>query len=363
MDTRGRGGRKLSKKIKVFTNDPKRSTIILTLFGNVKKYVTVDPQSLCLSGPAGEEITAQATIFSDASFPFKIFESEAKNGEFISWKVEEYKGVVSKYHLMVQNLKQDQGTYYDVIILKTDSKTFPELRISVHGQIAPPEIAVIRPREIFFEGFFGEIHPQTIMIVPKKGFAFKIVECRTGQGKEISCDFKEVNNKGNREYRLMVSNLRKEPGRYSDTIILNTDSEVRPRLIVKVTGDIRIPEIASITPSELILYGTIGETIKGTVMIVPKDKHPFKILDVSFRKGEDISYELEKNGSKYLLTVQNIRKEKGLFTDIIDLKTDSSQRTKLQIKVSTMIFGQDEKELQDLFKSAIVGREKKNVED
>jgi hypothetical protein len=53
----------------------------------------------------------------------------------------------------------------------------------------------------------------------------------------------EVKKSGAMAYELEVENLRQTTGRYYDTIVLKTDSKVRPELKVKVYGYLRAREI------------------------------------------------------------------------------------------------------------------------
>ncbi|MBW2583346.1 MAG: hypothetical protein JRE36_07160, partial [Deltaproteobacteria bacterium] len=41
------------------------------------------------------------------------------------------------YGLKVENLKQGTGRYFDTIILETDSKILPRLRVRVYGNLRP----------------------------------------------------------------------------------------------------------------------------------------------------------------------------------------------------------------------------------
>jgi len=72
--------------------------------------------------------------------------------------------------------------------------------------------------------------------------------------------------------------------------------------------------------------------------MIPEKKYPFKILGVKAQKGKDINYKIEKiiTPSKvleYLLTVTNLKNEKGRFFDIIYLETDSKIRPEIKISV------------------------------
>ncbi len=153
---------------------------------------------------------------------------------------------------------------------------------------------------------------------------------------------------------LTVENLKKEQGRYSDTIILKTDSKIRPEIKISVAGVISAGEFITIIPKEVNLHGFAGKSIKASVSIIPKKEHPFNILEAKAKIGENISYRLEKAGNskeqEYILTIENLKKEKCNYSDIIFLKTDIKAMPEQSIKIFGMIFGSEDKEIHDMFK-------------
>ncbi|MBU4288082.1 MAG: hypothetical protein KKI12_07925, partial [Proteobacteria bacterium] len=84
--------------------------------------------------------------------------------------------------------------------------------------------------------------------------------------------------------------------------------------------------------------GYIGEPIKQSIKIIPEKKYPFKIIGVKAKKGNNISFKLEKvvtlsKKAEYVLTVENTKNEKSRFFDIIYLETNSKIRPKIEISV------------------------------
>ena len=79
-------------------------------------------------------------IVPEKKYPFKIIGSGSINPQNIRFALEEAKrpGGVG-YILTVENLKKEQGRYYDMITLKTDSKIKPLIKINVYGQIIEPK--------------------------------------------------------------------------------------------------------------------------------------------------------------------------------------------------------------------------------
>jgi hypothetical protein len=89
-----------------------------------------------MSGEAGQEIKSTVSIVPQEKYPFKILETKTlKEGNVRVELEEKKKDNVVEYLLTVVNLKETKDRYFDSIILKTDSKVRPELKISVYGNI------------------------------------------------------------------------------------------------------------------------------------------------------------------------------------------------------------------------------------
>ena len=119
-------------------------------------------------------------------------------------------------------------------------------------------------------------------------------------------------------------------------IVVHTNDEKHPKLNFVIWG--KVDKFVTITPNNVILRGYVGEHIKQSIKMIPEKKYPFKILGVKAQKGKDINYKIEKiiTPSKvleYLLTVTNLKNEKGRFFDIIYLETDSKIRPEIKISV------------------------------
>lgn len=77
--------------------------------------------------------------------------------------------------------------------------------------------------------------------------------------------------------------------------------------------------------------------MKGRVAIVPEKKYPFKIVKTRAQSGRNIRYVLTEEKSTdqltYVLTVENLRQNKGRYSDKIELETDSQLKPKISIPV------------------------------
>ena len=119
----------------------------------------------------------------------------------------------------------------------SDDKNHPVVRIEISGVVE--KIVTIIPRAISLRGYVGDDIKKSVTIIPEKKYDFKITKVRARNGKHIIFMLEEIKGTGRREYSLTVGNRFAREGRYSDLIILETDSEIRPEVKVKVYGNLR----------------------------------------------------------------------------------------------------------------------------
>lgn len=109
------------------------------------------------------------------------------------------------------------------------------------------------------------------------------------------------------------------------------DNENR-RVILKVKAIIK--SVVSITPDRVHLWGNEGQKIKETVKIVPEKGYEFTIIDIVAANGKEIDYSIEKNkNNSYTLTILNKKVNKGTYSDILFLKTDSKFKPAIRINI------------------------------
>lgn len=108
-----------------------------------------------------------------------------------------------------------------------------------------------------------------------------------------------------------------------------------PKLSLKIRG--KVEKVVTITPEEIRLTGSAEQQLEGKVAIIPEDKYPFRIVNFKAKSGRNISFKLTLKRSKgkpyYLLTVKNLRKKKGQYSDTIYLETDSQVRPEIRINI------------------------------
>ena len=98
-----------------------------------------------------------------------------------------------------------------------------------------------------------------------------------------------------------------------------------------------VERFAAIEPGFAKLFGRAGEDIHATIRIVPEERYPFRILGPMEEQTDNVHYMLSRldipGRQGYLLTVKNVREEKGRYFEQIVLKTDSPLKPEIKIKV------------------------------
>jgi hypothetical protein len=126
----------------------------------------------------------------------------------------------------------------------------------------------------------------------------------------------------------------------SAEVLTNDPREPVVQLVVKGPVD----RFAAINPRMLNLRGNVGEALEGTVVIVPDEKYPFKVVSVAAKEGKNIRVALsetrEGGRAAYTLVVKNTKAEAGSYSDTVVLKTDSKLQPELDVRVYTYLRSQ-----------------------
>ena len=119
----------------------------------------------------------------------------------------------------------------------TNDKNRPRMDLAISGQVE--KFVTIRPKHINLRGYTGDSIKALVSIIPEKKYPFKILKISAKDGKNIKFQVDEVESSANGVYALKVENLKPDSGRYYDTIFLETDSKIRPKISVRVYGNLR----------------------------------------------------------------------------------------------------------------------------
>ena len=126
----------MSEVVRVQTNDPQLPWLDLSIRGQVEKFALIEPERVVLIGKIGDDLRQTVRIQPQATNPFKIIAVRSKQGDkFIRFNLIEEPGK-DGYRLEVKNRSEQKGTYYDQIVLETDSSVRPEIKIIVMGRLS-----------------------------------------------------------------------------------------------------------------------------------------------------------------------------------------------------------------------------------
>ena len=122
----------------------------------------------------------------------------------------------------------------------TNDKNRPRMDLVISGQVE--KFVTIRPKHVNLRGNAGDSIKALVSIIPEKKYPFKILKTSAKDGKNIKYQLDEVVPSNHGAYELRIVNLKQDTGRYFDTILLETDSKIRPQLSVRVYGNLRPPK-------------------------------------------------------------------------------------------------------------------------
>lgn len=122
------------------------------------------------------------------------------------------------------------------IHVETNDPEKGEFDLTIAGHVDP--IAIITPERAILKGNMGEEIKAELTVTSDARRPFKVISAEPRIGKDISCSLKEVDGSKPIKYQLIIKNIRKERGKYRDYITLNTDSDLRPVITIKVRAEI-----------------------------------------------------------------------------------------------------------------------------
>ncbi|MGB5986896.1 MAG: hypothetical protein WBG37_16460 [Desulfobacterales bacterium] len=74
-------------------------------------------------------------------------------------------------------------------------------------------------------------------IAPEPKYPFRILEAQPVKANNLRCQV-EGSGQSQGPFQLRIENIRSTPGRYSEQILVKTDSEMQPELRIPVYGNI-----------------------------------------------------------------------------------------------------------------------------
>lgn len=115
----------------------------------------------------------------------------------------------------------------------TSDKKRSKIKLRISGRVK--KFVRITPKRIKISGSLKDTLKSEAKIIPLDEFPFKIKGISAREDLNITYGLRTLENG---EYLLTVENRAIKPGRYFDTVTLETDSKVRPGIDVLVYGNI-----------------------------------------------------------------------------------------------------------------------------
>ena len=91
-------------------------------------------------------------------------------------------------------------------------------------------------RAIVLRGKAGDKIVSELVINQRREYPFKVLNVNARNGRDIKYQLAQKVGTQPAVYTLTVENKRSTPGRYFDTIYLQTDSSIHPKIGINVTG-------------------------------------------------------------------------------------------------------------------------------
>lgn len=117
--------------------------------------------------------------------------------------------------------------------------------------------------------------------------------------------------------------------------VVDTDDPQNPAITLQISG--KVVRFVTVIPNSVQLSGPVGTPMTAVVRILPEPEFPFTVLSVAPQKGDNIRCGLqqvtESGRPVYLVTVENLKVDKGRYHDVVLVKTDSAIRPEIKISI------------------------------
>jgi hypothetical protein len=123
----------------------------------------------------------------------------------------------------------------EILVFTNDPKN-EMLTFTIVGDVE--RFVTIDPLRVILSGEAGSEIKVVVKIIPEPKYPFKIKRTTAERDEYISYKLKKNKKKGETGYLLTIKNKAKKKIRYFDQIVLETDSLMRPKLTIKVFGNI-----------------------------------------------------------------------------------------------------------------------------
>ncbi len=228
--------KKVSKYIKIFSNDPDHPTYKLTISGNVIEEVVIDPRQLNFSEFLyGNATTKSITVKSITDPKFKISKVVSNRPDVITRLKKDKK---KNEYIVEVTLKNDtkQGRINGKILIHTNSKNMKEVTVPFFGRVMG-DVSVYPPR--ISCGVVAEKEEKTVPIFATAHNKDVIVKQVAITPDFLDAEISEMKDK-KKTYKISVTLKDNAPvGRFTGDLKIFTSSKNEPVIDVPVYGMVK----------------------------------------------------------------------------------------------------------------------------
>lgn len=118
------------------------------------------------------------------------------------------------------------------------------------------------------------------------------------------------------------------------TALVRTDDPANKTFRLHIKGSVE--QLFDVSEQAVHLTGKVGENIVEAVTIRPEEQFGFRILSGEVKKGNNLDVAFLQDQpveSAWKITIRNKARQAGRYYDVITLKTNSSLKPELKIRV------------------------------
>ncbi len=201
---------------------------------------------------------------------------------------------------------------------------------SVGGSDSAPSAVVLEPRFAFDSVVEGTEVVHEFPIQNKGGSVLKLNKVESGCGC-TTADYTDAIQPSSTGRVVVKADTEGYGGsKFQQKITVHTNDPFHEKLVLEIIGDVK--KFAEITPSRLMIKGSVAENLAGEVRIVPSPDFDFEIGRVETVDLENAVFvDIAKDSQGYLLTVKNQQTKPGIYVGKIVLKTDNNIKPEIVI--------------------------------
>ncbi|MCP4720219.1 MAG: hypothetical protein GY860_12245 [Desulfobacteraceae bacterium] len=117
-----------------------------------------------------------------------------------------------------------------ITVLTNDGKN-SKINLTISGIVE--KIVTISPKRVSLVGVEGEDLQAVVKVIPDEKYSFKILDIISNEKSNINYQLTGIKKLGKLEYVIEIQNLKKNTGYYKETIVLKTDSSIKPEIKIK----------------------------------------------------------------------------------------------------------------------------------